>query len=101
MKFSELGIHDDLLDAIEYMGFENATPIQEQAIPEILDGKDLMPAHKPEQEKPLHFYYPFLICWQIYLEAKPPPLLLYLPANWQCKSISRYRELDIPWEFIP
>ena len=26
MKFSELGIHDDLLDAIDYMGFEKATP---------------------------------------------------------------------------
>ena len=42
MKFSELGIHDDLLDAISYMGFKEATPIQEQAVPIILDGKDLI-----------------------------------------------------------
>ena len=42
MKFSELGIHDDLLDAISYMGFNDATPIQEKAIPAILGGNDLI-----------------------------------------------------------
>jgi len=42
MKFSELGVHDDILDAISYMGFEKTTPIQEQAVPEILAGHDLI-----------------------------------------------------------
>ncbi|HCY46676.1 MAG TPA: ATP-dependent RNA helicase, partial [Flavobacteriales bacterium] len=42
MKFSELGLNDSILEAIGYMGFENATPIQEQAIPLILDDKDLI-----------------------------------------------------------
>ena len=42
MKFKELGLNDELLEAISYMGFEEATPIQEKAIPEILKGKDLI-----------------------------------------------------------
>jgi len=42
MKFSELGVHNDILDAISYMGFEKTTPIQEQAIPKILNQKDLI-----------------------------------------------------------
>ena len=30
MKFTELNLEEKLLEAISYMGFETATPIQEQ-----------------------------------------------------------------------
>lgn len=60
MKFDELGIHDDLLDAIEYMGFENATPIQEQAVPIILDGKDLIACAQTGTGKTAAFLLPIL-----------------------------------------
>jgi len=42
MYFDELDISDDLLDALDAMNFEECTPIQEQAIPRILEGHDLM-----------------------------------------------------------
>jgi len=42
MTFKELGLGDTILEALDYMGFEKATPIQEQAIPKILAGKDLL-----------------------------------------------------------
>ena len=42
MYFDELNISDELLDALEAMNFEECTPIQEQAIPKILEGHDLM-----------------------------------------------------------
>ncbi len=42
MYFDELDITDDLLDALDAMNFEECTPIQEQAIPKILEGHDLM-----------------------------------------------------------
>lgn len=42
MYFDELNISDDLLDALDAMNFEQCTPIQEQAIPKILEGHDLM-----------------------------------------------------------
>lgn len=60
MKFSELGIHDDLLDAIDYMGFKDATPIQEQAIPIILEGNDLIACAQTGTGKTAAFLLPIL-----------------------------------------
>ncbi|MCI8570246.1 MAG: DEAD/DEAH box helicase [Lachnospiraceae bacterium] len=42
LKYSESGIHTDILKAVREMGFEVMTPIQEQAIPVLLDGKDMI-----------------------------------------------------------
>lgn len=42
MKFEELNIKPELLRAIKYMGFEEATPIQSKAISAILEGKDII-----------------------------------------------------------
>lgn len=60
MKFSELGVHDDILDAISYMGFEKATPIQEQAIPKILNQKDLIACAQTGTGKTAAFIIPVL-----------------------------------------
>ncbi len=42
MRFDELGLYDDVLDALDAMHFDECTPIQEKAIPVILDGHDLI-----------------------------------------------------------
>lgn len=42
MRFDELDLSDDILDALDAMNFNECTPIQEQAIPVILDGRDLI-----------------------------------------------------------
>ena len=42
MQFSELNIIEPILKAIEEEGYINPTPIQEQAIPLVLEGNDLM-----------------------------------------------------------
>ena len=42
MRFDAMPMHPDVLDALDAMGFEEATPIQEQAIPTILQGKDFL-----------------------------------------------------------
>ena len=42
MTFDELDLDPGILDAIDYMGFREATPIQEKAIPVILEGHDLI-----------------------------------------------------------
>lgn len=60
MKFEELAIHDDILDAISYMGFKNTTPIQEQAIPEILEGHDLIACAQTGTGKTAAFVIPIL-----------------------------------------
>ena len=37
MSFRDLGLSDFVLDGIEKMGFENPTPVQEQAIPQLME----------------------------------------------------------------
>lgn len=40
--FSQFNLSDEVLKAVSMMGFEEATPIQEQAIPAALEGRDLI-----------------------------------------------------------
>ena len=42
MHFNEFGFDDELMDSLTAMHFENATPVQEQAIPVIMKGRDLI-----------------------------------------------------------
>ena len=60
MKFSELGFHPDLLQGIDAIGFESATPIQEQAIPVILAGKDLIGSAQTGTGKTAAFLLPII-----------------------------------------
>lgn len=41
-NFSELGLHKQVLKAVSKLGYETPTPIQQQAIPTLLQGRDLM-----------------------------------------------------------
>ena len=41
-KFTELGLSEDLLKAINKLGFEQAAPIQAAAIPLLMQGKDIV-----------------------------------------------------------
>ena len=42
MKFEELNIDERILRAVEDMGFEEASPIQANAIPAVLEGRDVV-----------------------------------------------------------
>ena len=60
MKFTELNLDEQLLEAISYMGFETATPIQAQAIPLILDNKDVLACAQTGTGKTGAFVLPIL-----------------------------------------
>ncbi len=60
MKFQELNLSDTLLEAISFMGFEEATPIQEQAIPAIKQHKDLIACAQTGTGKTAAFILPVL-----------------------------------------
>jgi len=60
MKFNELGLNDLVLEAIHHMGFENATPIQQFAIPEILANSDLLACAQTGTGKTAAFILPIL-----------------------------------------
>ncbi|UXP30928.1 DEAD/DEAH box helicase [Reichenbachiella agarivorans] len=58
MKFKEVGIHSPVLEGVEAMGFENTTPIQAQAIPVILENKDLIACAQTGTGKTAAFLLP-------------------------------------------
>ena len=60
MKFTELKLESQLLEAISYMGFDTATPVQEQVIPVILDGRDLIACAQTGTGKTGAFVLPIL-----------------------------------------
>ena len=60
MKFSELGLDPQLLKAVEKMGFEETTPIQEQTIPLGLKGIDVIGQAQTGTGKTAAFGLPML-----------------------------------------
>ena len=60
MHFSEFNLKEELLEAISYMGFEKATPIQEKAIPMIMQERDLIACAQTGTGKTAAFVLPIL-----------------------------------------
>lgn len=60
MKFIDFDLGSDLLHAIEDMGFEEATPVQAQAMPLILEGSDVIACAQTGTGKTLAFLLPLL-----------------------------------------
>ena len=60
MTFEELGLAAPILAAVKDCGYETPTPIQEQAIPFILEGKDVIGASQTGTGKSAAFALPLL-----------------------------------------
>lgn len=60
MKFTELGLSDSLLKAVTRAGYEEATPIQAETIPMVLDGKDVIGQAQTGTGKTAAFALPIL-----------------------------------------
>lgn len=60
MRFDELGLAPDLLRALADQGYTEPTPIQAQAIPVILAGRDLMGGAQTGTGKTAAFTLPLL-----------------------------------------
>ncbi len=58
--FDDFELDYDVLDGIEAMGYRTPTPIQQQAIPAILDGKDLIATAQTGTGKTAAFILPIL-----------------------------------------
>lgn len=60
MKFEEFDLAPEIIEAISYMGFETASPIQEKAIPAAIKGKDVLAVAQTGTGKTAAFTLPVL-----------------------------------------
>lgn len=60
MSFESFGLHPDLMRAIAEAGYTTPTPIQSQAIPVVIEGKDVMGAAQTGTGKTAAFTLPIL-----------------------------------------
>jgi len=60
MKFNELGLSAKVLAAVEAAGYSEPTPIQEQAIPYVLERRDVMGIAQTGTGKTASFVLPML-----------------------------------------
>ena len=59
-QFAELGLAEPLLEALKHLGYEKPTPIQEQTIPALLEGRDVMGQAQTGTGKTAAFGLPLL-----------------------------------------
>ena len=71
MRFDELGLAPEILKAVTEMGYAEATPIQQQAIPLVLQGKDLKACAQTGTGKTAAFTLP-LIQRLLHLDTASP-----------------------------
>ena len=72
-SFSELGLRPEILRAITEAGYTTPTPIQAQAIPEVLAGHDIMGGAQTGTGKTAGFGLPILEKLSAYANASPSP----------------------------
>tara|TARA_R110002167_G_scaffold17777_11_gene67555 strand:- start:5055 stop:6320 length:1266 start_codon:yes stop_codon:yes gene_type:complete len=71
MSFASLGLSAPILAAVEEKGYDTPSPIQAQAIPAILEGKDVMAAAQTGTGKTAGFTLPLLELLSKGPQAKP------------------------------
>lgn len=60
LKFTEFNFHQRLMEGIDASNYEEATPVQEQVIPLILEGKDIIASAQTGTGKTAAFLLPIL-----------------------------------------
>ncbi|GAL16424.1 ATP-dependent RNA helicase DbpA [Vibrio astriarenae] len=50
-SFKTLNLRPELLETLDSLGYTDMTPIQQQALPQVLAGKDVIGQAKPAQVK--------------------------------------------------
>ncbi|RMF73581.1 MAG: DEAD/DEAH box helicase, partial [Alphaproteobacteria bacterium] len=82
MSFAYLGLSDELLKAIEEVGYKEPTPIQRQAIPAVLQGRDIIGIAQTGTGKTAAFVWPMLdILATGRVKARMPRSLILEPTR--------------------
>ncbi len=82
MSFSDLGLSDELLKAIDALGYQTPTPIQEQSIPYVLMGRDILGSAQTGTGKTASFTLPMIdILANGRAKARMPRSLILAPTR--------------------
>ena len=82
MSFAELGLSPELLKAVEEAGYVTPTPIQEQAIPIVLIGRDVLGVAQTGTGKTAGFVLPMIeILAASRAKARMPRSLILEPTR--------------------
>ncbi len=79
--FAELGLGAKVLAAVKSLGYESPSPVQEQAIPAVLAGKDVLAAAQTGTGKTAAFLLPVLNDLPHHGKAKGPLCLIVTPTR--------------------
>src|SRR5918996_5565568 len=85
--FADLGLAEDILAALRDVGYEDPTPIQEQAIPALLDGRDVIGQAQTGTGKTAAFGLPLLQ----YVDPEDPDVqaIVLTPTRELCIQVTQ------------
>lgn len=86
MNFNDLNISQDIKKAIDEIGFTKLTPIQKQAIPEALKGKDIIGQAQTGSGKTMAFSIPILE--KIFIPDRSPQAIILCPTRELCMQVA-------------
>ena len=86
-SFAELGLSPPLLEALSHLGYEQPTPIQEQTIPLLLEGRDVIGQAQTGTGKTAAFGLPLLE----YVDPKDPEVqaIVLTPTRELCIQVTQ------------
>jgi superfamily II DNA/RNA helicase len=89
MSFADLGLSDELLRAVTEAGYDTPTPIQKQAVPSVLMGRDLIGIAQTGTGKTAAFVLPMIdILGQGRSRARMPRSLILEPTRELAMQVS-------------
>ena len=83
VTFASLNLHPSILKAVEEAGYTNPTPIQAQAIPAVLDGRDILASAQTGTGKTAGFTLPALnlLATPHESNSRGPRILVLVPTR--------------------
>lgn len=88
VAFSDLGLSEAVLKAVETLGYEQPTPVQAQAIPYVLEGRDLLAAAQTGTGKTAAFLLPTMSRLGHAERHRGPKMLIVTPTRELAQQIA-------------
>jgi superfamily II DNA/RNA helicase len=89
MSFAQLNLHPSIIKAVQSCGYTKLTPIQEQSIPSILSGEDLVASAQTGTGKTAAFMLPALQRLSEQASGRKPRVLVLTPTRELASQITK------------